>query len=94
MRVGDVVTVKISISDKANLDNTSERTRDFKRNLDFDTKYDLNLPFMKGTGDGKLDANVNSRHLHQGRRAPSPGRRASSCWWRPWSPTCCPTAIW
>ena len=36
MRVGDVMTVKISIKDKASLDNTSERTRDSKRNLDFD----------------------------------------------------------
>jgi flagellar L-ring protein precursor FlgH len=64
-----VVTVKISIRDKANLDNTSERKRDSKRNLDFDTKYDLNLPFIKGTGDGKLDANVNSGTSTKGQGA-------------------------
>ena len=69
MRVGDVVTVKISIRDKANLDNTSERKRDSKRNLDFDTKYDLNLHFIKGTGDGKLDANVNSGTSTKGQGA-------------------------
>ncbi len=33
MRVGDVVTVKISIKDKASLDNTSERSRDSTSNL-------------------------------------------------------------
>ena len=33
MRVGDVVTVKISIKDKAKLDNTSERSRNSTRNL-------------------------------------------------------------
>ena len=53
MRVGDVVTVKISIKDKATLDNTSERSRDSKRNLDLDTNYDLELPLLKGKGDGK-----------------------------------------
>ena len=37
MRVGDVMTVKISIKDKASFDNTSERSRDSKRNLNFDT---------------------------------------------------------
>ena len=47
MRVGDVMTVKISIKDKATLDNTSERSRDSKRNLDFDTNYDLKLPFSR-----------------------------------------------
>lgn len=69
MRVGDVMTVKISIRDKANLDNTSERKRDSKRNLDFDTSYDLNLPFVKGKGDGKLDANVNSGTSTKGQGA-------------------------
>jgi flagellar L-ring protein precursor FlgH len=60
MRVGDVMTVKISIRDKASFDNTSERSRDSKRNLNFDTSYDLAYPFLKGQGEGKLDSNVNS----------------------------------
>ena len=59
-RAGDVVTVKISIRDKASLDNTSERSRDAKRNLNFDTSYDVNYPFLKGKGDGKLDSTVGS----------------------------------
>jgi flagellar L-ring protein FlgH len=60
MRVGDVMTVKIAIKDKASLDNTSERSRDSKRNLGLDTSYDMAYPFLKGKGDGKLDSSVNS----------------------------------
>jgi len=60
MRTGDVMTVRISIKDKASLDNTSERSRDSKRNLNFDASYDLAYPFLKGKGDGKLDSSVNS----------------------------------
>lgn len=60
MRVGDVMTVKISIKDKASLDNTSERTRDSKRNLALDASYDLAYPFLKGKGNGKIDSSVNS----------------------------------
>ena len=60
MRVGDVMTVKIAIKDKASFDNTSERSRDSKRNLNLDTSYDLNFPFLKGQGDGKVDSSVNS----------------------------------
>jgi flagellar L-ring protein precursor FlgH len=60
MRVGDVMTVKIAIKDKASFDNTSERSRDSKRNLNFDTSYDLAYPFLKGTGEGKIDSSINS----------------------------------
>jgi flagellar L-ring protein FlgH len=60
MRVGDVMTVKIAIKDKASLDNTSERSRDSKRNLNLDTSYDLAYPGLKGKGDGKIDSSVNS----------------------------------
>jgi len=69
MRVGDVMTVKISIKDKASFDNTSERSRDSKRNLNFDTNYDLNLPFWKGKGDGKLDSTINSGTSTKGQGA-------------------------
>jgi len=69
MRVGDVVTVKISIKDKASLDNTSERSRDAKRNLNFDTSYDLAYPFLKGKGEGKIDSAVNSGTSTKGQGA-------------------------
>ena len=54
------MTVKISIKDKASFDNTSERSRDSKRNLNLDTSYNFNYPFLTGKGDGKLDSSVNS----------------------------------
>ena len=63
------MTVKISIKDKASFDNTSERSRDSKRNLNFDTNYDLNLPFWKGKGDGKLDSTINSGTSTKGQGA-------------------------
>ena len=69
MRVGDVMTVKISIKDKASFDNTSERSRDSKRNLNFDTSYDLNYPFLKSQGDGKIDSTVNSGTSTKGQGA-------------------------
>ena len=37
MKVGDVVTVKISIKDKASLDNSSERKRDNKTSFGLDS---------------------------------------------------------
>jgi flagellar L-ring protein precursor FlgH len=69
MRVGDVMTVKISIRDKASLDNTSERKRDSKRNLNLDTSYNLNYPFLKGKGDGTFDSSVNSGTSTKGQGA-------------------------
>lgn len=63
MRPGDVVTIKIAIKDKATLDNTTEQSRDSKRNLNFDAAYDLTnlkLPLLKGKGDGKIDGSINS----------------------------------
>jgi flagellar L-ring protein precursor FlgH len=68
-RVGDVVTVKISIRDKASLDNTSERSRDAKRNLNTSTSYELNYPFLKGKGDGKIDSSINSGTSTKGQGA-------------------------
>jgi flagellar L-ring protein precursor FlgH len=69
MRVGDVMTVKISIKDKASFDNTSERSRDSKRNLNFDTNYDLKFPFLTGKGEGKLDSTINSGTSTKGQGA-------------------------
>jgi flagellar L-ring protein precursor FlgH len=68
-RVGDVMTVKISIRDKASLDNTSESKRDAKRDLGFDASFDLNYPFLSGKGDGKLNSNINSATSSKGQGA-------------------------
>ncbi len=61
-RVGDVVTVKIAIKDKASLDNTSQRSRDSKNNLDLSNSYDLSYANgnFAGKGSGKVGSDISS----------------------------------
>ena len=61
-RVGDVVTVKISIKDKASLDNSTQRSRDSKNNLDLQNGYDINYAAgnFAGSGSGKLTSDISS----------------------------------
>src|SRR5262249_6807061 len=66
MKVGDVVTVKISIKDKASLDNTSERSRESKTNFNLDTKYDLKLPLLNGSRSGTVDSTIDSKSSSKG----------------------------
>jgi flagellar L-ring protein precursor FlgH len=69
MKLGDVVTVKISIKDKASLDNTSERKRDNKTNFNLDTKWDTNLPLLHGKRAGTVDSSVTSKTENKGEGA-------------------------
>jgi flagellar L-ring protein FlgH len=70
MKVGDVVTVKISIKDKASLDNTSERSRDSKTSFNLDTKWDMNLPLLKGKQAGStVDSAIDSKSSTKGEGA-------------------------
>jgi flagellar L-ring protein precursor FlgH len=69
MKVGDVVTVKIAIKDKASLDNTSERKRDNKSGLNLDTKYDMNLPLLNGKKSGTIDSSIESKSSSKGEGA-------------------------
>lgn len=68
-RVGDVVTVKISIKDKASLDNSTQRSRDSTNNLSYDLKYDLNTGLIKGKGDGTIGSNLESKTATKGEGA-------------------------
>jgi flagellar L-ring protein precursor FlgH len=59
-RIGDVVTVKIAIKDKASIDNNSKRSRDAKMTFQPNLTYDINLGTLTTTGDAAIDAAVDS----------------------------------
>ncbi|KRE15727.1 flagellar biosynthesis protein FlgH [Bosea sp. Root381] len=63
MRTGDVVTVRISINDKAKLDNKSDRSRNSA------TKFGLGFlaDFNGASGDAGFEANANSDSSSRGR---------------------------
>lgn len=69
MKVGDVVTVKISIKDKATLDNTSERKRDNKTSFGLDTSWDTKLPLLNGKRSGTIDSKIDSKSETKGEGA-------------------------
>jgi flagellar L-ring protein precursor FlgH len=57
-RIGDVVTVNISIKDKASLDNTSNRSRDSSVGLTSALDFDFGFGGPGAKGSGKLDGNL------------------------------------
>lgn len=63
MRIGDVVTVKISINDKAKLDNSTDRSRNSAANF--------GLNFLGALGNqsasARVDSNINSLSSSRGR---------------------------
>ena len=69
MRAGDVVTVKISIKDKASLDSTSERSRDSSSNHAYDLSYDINAGGIKKKGDATLGGNASAKTSTKGEGA-------------------------
>lgn len=69
MRAGDVVTVKISIKDKASLDSTSERSRDSSSNHAYDLSYDINAGGIKKKGDASLGGNASAKTSTKGEGA-------------------------
>lgn len=68
-RVGDVITVKIAMKDKASLDNTSNRSRDSSSGLGATLKYALAAFGVAGQGDGDLSVDVKGATSTQGKGA-------------------------
>jgi flagellar L-ring protein precursor FlgH len=60
-RIGDVVTVKISINDKAQLDNNSKRSRDSKTSFKPTLDYDIDVGTTKLSGNGSIDAQADTQ---------------------------------
>jgi flagellar L-ring protein precursor FlgH len=59
-RIGDIVTVKISIKDKASLDNKSNRTRKSDGNLDAAFEYALDVNGSGNSGSGSFKPTVST----------------------------------
>lgn len=57
-RIGDLLTVKIQIKDKATLDNTSNRSRKSNGDLDANFSYDLTTPGTAVAGSGSFKPSV------------------------------------
>lgn len=62
MKVGDVITVRISIRDRANMDNNTNRKRESTRDLGLGLDYNLDTagftPNMSASGSGALNTEV------------------------------------
>lgn len=63
LHVGDVVTVKIQINDKASLDNNLNRSRDASVGLKSSADFDFGFGGSGPSGSGKLDGNLNRTTL-------------------------------
>lgn len=66
MNVGDVLTVKIAINDKASLDNTSKRSRKADRDFKVGLDYDIDVAQFDHDGAGKVTTEVDSGSSSEG----------------------------
>lgn len=60
-RVGDVLTVTISIDEKAKLDNKTDRSRDSKSNLGFSFLLDVPGKYAEGAAQGDIQSRSSSK---------------------------------
>lgn len=67
MAVGDVVTVKISIKDRATLENDSERSRKATNDLDASIAYGMSSAGYTGNVSGNLGTGIDSSSTHKGK---------------------------
>lgn len=67
MNVGDVVTVKISIKDRATIDNNSKRSRDATNELDADMAFGVSTKGYSTQASGMLGTAIDSSSTHKGK---------------------------
>jgi flagellar L-ring protein FlgH len=67
MRVGDVITVKISIKDKATIDNSSNRSRESSGSLNPSLNYNIDAGGFAAKGSNSLDASQSSKTSSAGK---------------------------
>src|SRR5690606_33676050 len=67
MTVGDVVTVKISIKDRATIDNNSKRSRDATNDLDASLAYGIASKGYSTQGSGTVGTAIDASSTHQGK---------------------------
>ncbi len=68
-RRGDLLTVTISIKDKASLDNSSKRSRDSAVGMGFDVSHAIALPGLASEGSATANGTVNSNTSTDGKGA-------------------------
>jgi len=65
-KIGDVVTVKIAIKDKAELDNTSNRSRDSNKTIGVGGSYSIETLKREKEGSARYDGSINSKTASKG----------------------------
>lgn len=66
-RIGDVLKVRISIKDRATLDNSSERSRDATHDLGVNFDHDINWRGWSSSGDGSLGSGIDAKTDFKGK---------------------------
>lgn len=67
--VGDILTVTISIKDKASLDNNSKRSRDASNGLGFDLSHAIDMAGVASKGTGTANSSIKSNTSQDGKGA-------------------------
>jgi len=65
-RVGDILTVRISISDQADLDNSSERSKDATHDVGVNVDHDVSWRGWTSSGDASLGSGIETNSEHKG----------------------------
>ena len=68
-RPGDIMTVTISVKDKASFDNSSKRSRDASHGFGLDMSHKLDLRGATSVGSAKADSSLKSNTAQDGKGA-------------------------